>query len=409
VHRRADPTAAVERIWRAYGDRYVLQISDAAIELSIDRLRRKWDELHGELTVRCELAGARTVEGVLSVADFNLSSLRALQERARYLAQRARTPEIDFEGLLEEFRQGVLVRVRRGQPAVVLRDLSRPSPDDVIEIDGLPLIDRHPIILFGDGGTAKSYLALYLAGRLAQRGIRTALFDWELAGEDHRERYERLFGVDMPRLLWYVRCVQPLAIEGDRLRRIVQDEDIAFAIYDSVAFACDGPPEAAEVAGRYFQTARTIGVGSLHIAHISKAEGADQKPFGSIFWHNGARSTWNVKLADSIPGANQITIGLYHRKTNLGALRPALGYAITFDAERTTFERIDVADVSDLASHLSVRQRMAHLLRRGAMSPDLIADEIGADVETVRRTARRYRKQFVVIPGGNLALLERGA
>jgi hypothetical protein len=387
--------------------RYRFVLDNVGVEFTVDRLRRRFDELVGELTVCCDLPGARTNGNhVLSVADFNLSSVRAREERARYLAKRAQTKDIDWTGLLEEFVRRVQMAERTGLPAVSLRSLSRPTPDDTIEIDGLPLIDRHPTILFGDGGTGKSYLALYLAGRLSERGIRTVIFDWELAGDDHRDRLERLFGPDMPDVK-YVRCSRPLVHEVDRLRRITRDEEIGYAFYDSVAFACDGPPEAAEVAGRYFQAVRQVGPGSLHLAHVSRAEGADQKPFGSTFWHNGARSTWNVKLADTLPGANQIAIGLYHRKANLGGLRPAVGFQIIFEAERTVFHRVQVADVADLAGHLSIRQRMAHLLRRGAMSPSLIADELQADVETVKRTARRYRQQFTVLQGGTLALLER--
>jgi hypothetical protein len=387
--------------------RYRFALDGFGVEFTVDRLRRRFDELWGELTVSCDLPGARTNgDHVRSVADFNLSSLRAREERARYLEKRAQTKDVDWAGLLEEFVRRVQVAERNGAPAVSLRTLPRPTPDATIEIDGLPLVDRHPTILFGDGGAAKSYLALYLAGRLEQRGIRTAIFDWELAAEDHRDRLERLFGPDMPDVK-YVRCSRPLVHEVDRLRRIARDEEIAFLFYDSVAFACDGPPESAEVAARYFQAVRQIGGGSVHIAHVSRAEGADQKPFGSTFWHNGARSTWNVKLAETVPGTNQITIGLYHRKVNLAGLRPPVGFEITFDAEQTHIRRVQVADVADLAGHLSVRQRMAHLLRRGALSPELVASEIQADVETVKRTARRYKDQFVTLPNGALALLER--
>jgi hypothetical protein len=41
------------------------------------------------------------------------------------------------------------------------------------------------------------------------------------------------------------------------------------------------------------------------------------------------------------------------------------------------------------------------------MSPEQIAEEIEAEVETVQRTARRYKNLFVMIPDGRLALLER--
>jgi hypothetical protein len=386
---------------------YRLIVPDAGLQFDVDRLRRERHELIGELTVRCDLPGARTVDGVLSIGTFNLSSPTARTQRSKLLRENSDS-ELDFTLFLEALCLRTITAERTGQPAVLLRDVPPPASDDVLLVDCFPLLMRHPVIVFGDGSTAKSYYGLYLAGRLEQEhGVRVGLFDWELAGEDHRDRLGRLFGDTMPAIR-YVRCVQPLVHELDRLRRIVRDEGLDYVILDSVAFACDGPPEAAEVAARYFQSVRQLGIlGSLHIAHISKAEGADQKPFGSTFWHNGARATWNVKLAETVPGSNQITIGLYNRKANLGGLRPAVGYEISFTDDTTTFKRVNVADVSDLAGHLSVRQRMAHLLRRGAMSPDVVAEEIGADPETVKRTARRYKKQFTVIPGGNLALLEK--
>ena len=77
---------------------------------------------------------------------------------------------------------------------------------------------RHPTIIFGDGGATKSYTALYLAGRMAEQGMVVALFDWELAGEDHRDRLERLFGVLMPQV-YYARCERPLARSRARQTR----------------------------------------------------------------------------------------------------------------------------------------------------------------------------------------------
>ena len=388
--------------------RYRLELGELGISFEVDRLRRKWDELVGELTVRCAMAGARTVNGVLSVATFNFSTLRSRQERGRYLAARAKAEDADWIGLLEELSQRVVTAERSGQPAVLLRDLERPSAASVVHVEGMPILMQHPMIIFGDGATAKSYLGLYLAGRLSvDHGVRVGLFDWELCGEDHRDRLERLFGADMPNIR-YARCDRPFVHEVDRLRRIVADQALDYVVLDSVAFACDGPPEAAEVASRYFQAVRRLGiVGSLHVAHVSKAEGADQKPFGSTFWHNGARATWNVKIAGPVADARTITIGLYHRKANLGGLRRPLGYEITFDDERTTFRRVEVADIPDLAGHLSVRQRMSHLLKSGAMDPKVIADELAAETDTIKRYARRY-DQFTVIPGGRIALLDRG-
>jgi hypothetical protein len=387
-------------------DHYRLSIPDMGTVLDIDRLRRDRHELIGELTVRCTLPGARTVaDGIVSTADFNLSSARARTERANLLGQRAK---IDFAPVMEELCQRVLEADRTGQPAVDLRTLPAPAAEGDLQVEGLHLLRRHPTILFGDGGAAKSYLSLYLAGRLAERGMRVGIFDWELAGEDHRDRLERLFSDGMPRVM-YARCERPLVYEVDRLRRIVKEQDLEYLVYDSVAFACDGPPEAAEVAGRYFRAVRQIGAGSLHIAHVSKGENADQKPFGSAFWHNGARATWYAKLADGSAETGTLHLGLFNRKANLGKVRPPVGFRVHFDEHRTTFYREDVADTPDLAGQLTVRQRMTALLRRGAMTPEAVADEIEAEVETVKRTARRYKDLFIVIPDGRLGLLEKRA
>jgi hypothetical protein len=207
----------------------------------------------------------------------------------------------------------------------------------------------------------------------------------------------------------YVRCERPLSAESDRLRRIVQEHQVQYAIYDSIAFACDGPPEAAEVAGRYFRAVREIGCGSLHIAHVNRSEHADQKPFGSTFWHNGSRSTWFVQAVESAGDDNRaLRLGLYNRKANLGPLHGAVSYLITFTEQRTEFRRVDIADSPELAGKLSVRQRMTHLLKRGALLAETIAEEIEAEVETVKRTARRYKHNFVVLDGGRIGLLVGG-
>src|SRR5262249_46347189 len=86
-------------------------------------------ELIGELAVRCALPGAQLINGFLSTADFNFSSLRARQDRSRHLRERANTKEgeLDWFGLLEDFCQRVLSVERSGAPACDLRALQRPE------------------------------------------------------------------------------------------------------------------------------------------------------------------------------------------------------------------------------------------------------------------------------------------
>jgi hypothetical protein len=321
------------------------------------------------------------------------------------LGGRARGKGIDWENIIEDFAQRVFEAERQGSPAIDLRTIPASQQDNAVySIQGIILPKHHPAIIFGDGGCGKSLISLYIAGRLAEQNVRVMLADWELAGEDHRERLELLFADGMPRIL-YARCERPLVHEADRLRRIVKDEGIEYTVFDSVAFAADGPPEAAEVAGRYFRAIRQIGGGSLHVAHVSKAENSDKRPFGSAFWHNGARSTWFAQQADGSAGSNVLSLGLFNRKVNLGRLSQPVALTVTFSEDAIRIRRGEIADNADLAEKLSVRERMAHMLKRGAFGYDHIADEIGAEPETVRRTARRYRKQFVIIDGGRVGLL----
>ena len=78
----------------------------------------------------------------------------------------------------------------------------------MLDVHGIQILDRHPVFGFGDGGCGKSLLSLWIGGELQRRGLMVLYVDWELSAEDHRDRLERLFGDDMPAML-YARCARP--------------------------------------------------------------------------------------------------------------------------------------------------------------------------------------------------------
>jgi hypothetical protein len=398
----ADLIALADREFRPAGEgRYILELPRYALTLDLDRLRRDRGYVHGELMVRCGMPGRRSTTETLYAGDVNVSTVPP-RDLVNQLAMLANIASVEWPEVLGDLYTRTLAAERQGRPAVMLRDVPRPDPAEDVAVDGIRLLRRHPVVVFGDGGDAKSYLALYLATRLAARGLRVLYADWEFAGEDHRDRLERICGEDMPDVR-YVRCERPMVAEADRLRRIVREDGVDYLVADSVAFAADGPPEAAEVAGAYFRALRTIGVGSLNVAHTTKSEGGDQKPFGSTFWHNGARSTWYVKRAAGEPGDARLSIALFNRKANLGPLAPAAGYSIEFGAERTVFTPASVAEMGpDVAGQLPIAARMASVLRTGSMTIVELAQELEERPDTVSRIAKRYDgKRFVKVPGAD--------
>lgn len=395
---------------------YRLEVSDLGIVLTIDRLRRRADELIGELVVRVDLAGARRVsdDGVISAADFNVSSLRARQDRATWLARRAQTGELlDWAGVLEYFCRRVLEAERQGQPVTHLRDVPRPSADDTLEVLGWRLPRAHPTCLFADGGALKSYLALAVAGTLAQRGVLTLYVDWETSAGDHRLRLERLFGADMPPVLYH-RAERPLTVEIDGLSRQVRDHGIEYLILDSVAYACDARPEDADVAGRYFRALRTLRVGSLSLAHINRSETGEHKPFGSVFWSNSFRQTWFAKRDHESPDGRAVTIGLFCRKNNLGPVDESLGLSFRFDEVRTRIARVDLADVETFAATLPVWRRVKALVAREPMTIPDIATELDIKLDSIIKAVTRAEgRVFTRVTGSDgkarIALLERAS
>lgn len=362
------------------------------IETDMVRQERSGD-VAGEVTVRSTAPGD---DRHLHTARTTLSGTRARSDLARHLSQR--TSRVDLAALMELVERHFVRTIRAfrdGEPAILLRDA--PQPLDA----GYPLAPlAHaslPSIVFGDGGSGKSWLAMLVAASL-QAGVpyidglavhstrNVAYLDWEMSAWEHRQRLRQVTGTEMPPLV-YVPCVAPLRDSVDRLRRIARDSGISFWIVDSVAPACGGEPESAEVAAAYFNALRALGGGSLSVAHMTKGgDGAEHKPFGSAFWHNLARLTWFAKGTETPSG---MTVGLFNRKNNIGRLHDPLGISLEFEGDSVRASTSDVAASPVLAERLPLWRRIHPLLRTGPMTLHEIAEELDASVEAVRLSVKR--------------------
>lgn len=386
--------------------RYVMNVEDLGVTFDLDRVRRERHELMGELLVRCSLPSARTVDGVLSAADFNCSGLQSRVTRAKFLADRARTYEaVDWIGLLEEFCQRVLTFDREGSGRIWMKDLPPVLHSDVLDLHGLRLLKDLPVLVFGDSGQGKSLLAVYLAGILAHRGMKVLYADWEFAGDEHNDRCRRLFG-EAPPSLAYLRCDRPLVHDVERLKRIIKADGFEYLVCDSVAFAAAGTPESAEAAQGYYQSLRQLKIGSFHIAHVTKQAAGDDpgrqadKPFGSTFWAAGARGMWLFK---SDQGPDQLTMALYPKKANTGPMGRAVGLQFDFqnDQQTITVTPVDVRDHRVLSAGMPLWQQMQGMVKRGAMTAAAIAAELDSTPQAVLLAAKRKDRTFTLIPGSD--------
>lgn len=394
--------------------RYRLSVPGICAELEVDRLRRDGGELVCELTVRCWLPGARGVDGVLSVADFNLSSARARLDRAKLLAARAGTKaeEVDWPGIVEELAQRVLT-AQRSVEAIELCEVPLPEAEDLwVEVDGFRLLKHHPNMIFSLGGGAKSYLGVYIAARLAMAGERVLYIDTEADSATHRLRLHRLFGQKQIFGLLYYRAYQPLNEAVDGLRRLIADRRVTFVIVDSVSCAADGPLEESATATRLFQALRRFNCGSLLMAHTQKGgEAKDKTPFGSVFFLNLSRRVWAAEKIDDT--GDTFVVKLRCSKSNFGGEGTVFCWRFIFtgrDEEpdaRTEIFPVNPAEVEEAAADLPLHERIAMLLRKGAMTRDEIADELEASPDSVRRVINRNKDRFLVLQGGRVALRDR--
>lgn len=382
-------------------NRYRFLVPEYGTSFEADRLHWEKYELSGELVVRCTLAGAQTHNGVLSWATFNFTSSAARHTLGKRLSAKAAAPEVDWDDLLESCCHQILAAERQGDPPVLLADVPEPPLDDVLIVDGLRLPKHVPTIWFGDGDSFKSTLALHTAGQLVRQGVGVGFFDWELSQAQQRRRYRQLFGGDLPPDLVYVECTRPLIHEADRLARIVTDCHLEFGVCDSIAPGTFGKPEDAEQASSYFRALRQLGGAaftSLLIAHITKGENGDQKPFGSVFWHNLCRASYFMKASDPEPG-RPMTIGLYPRKHNLGPRGSAVGFDVEFSADQIAISRTDLAGVPEMAKELPLWHRLRQALRGGARTMVDLSEELGTKVDSIDKTVRRGGTVFIRVVG----------
>ena len=273
-----------------------------------------------------------------------------------------------------------------------------------------PWLVSGPSVLFGQGGSAKTYLALSIAlamaagepflGVMPESAVHVLYVDYEADAGTLKGRLQELKngrginGSDVPIHYWPARG-QSLADMVLALKRKVRQSRIELVIVDSAGLAAGGEPEKADTAIRYFNALATLEVPSLTIAHETKL--SDGKfPFGSIYWNTSARCTWNVKLLQEESG-NVSRIGLFNRKSNNSRLSSPVGLRMEWGTLGTTIE-LESLD-REWTNELSVRKRIQLAMYDGAKTLKELNDITGVKQDTLARTLTRYRNSNFIPVG----------
>ncbi len=296
--------------------------------------------------------------------------------------------------------------------AVRFVDMGAPEPRRYL-IGGL-LPESYPTVLYGDGGVAKSMLALSASLAVA-RGSGSWLgrpvtsgpvlyVDFELDAQEQNRRIKRLARAEglngppenmlyMSALGFQARAAFEAALEE------CKEHEVKLMILDSLGPALQGDAEAARDVIAFYQSVlepfRAAGVTVVVVDHQSKLQAGERyqskRAFGSVFKGNLARSVIQVEARDR--AENKLSLRLRQVKHNFGPLADPFGVELRFSEEEVSVAALDL-EASDLAEEqtLNATDRIRYALKDGPAYPDDIAEATGLASATVKSTLSKLRK-----------------
>jgi len=261
-------------------------------------------------------------------------------------------------------------------------------------------------VLYGDGDSGKSLLALSLAlcalAKLPLAGewpiayMESVLYvDYESTAEEHSHRLALLArALEVPTVegLHHLQAARPLPELGEFIRAQQQRTKAGLVILDSLGAACAGEPESALAAISALNTLRQLGptCTRLVLAHVSKADAAQsgtaRKAYGSVYVRNLPRANVEVRRNEAEIGGLGITLRV--EKNNLLHHKPApIGLTLAVTDDGMAWQR---AAPSGGAGNL--RSRLLGALpvaADDARTVKSLADSLHADPKTLQRTLER--------------------
>ena len=394
---------------------YVFQYMEERIAVRVDRITEDKKSLWGEITVKGSFPPEPGWHHIFH-EGLNLLAGRTRKQIAGVLTKQVN--HVDWDMILEQVCLGVIQRHREGEPVVQVKDI--PAPESIKWRLEPIMVEGVPTLIYGFGGTGKSYLGAYFSclvaegypvGQIMPEPGPVLYLDYENSESDNARRFDALHaGLDLGNrsLVHYRRCSQRLATEAQEIQKIVLERSIEMVVVDTAGPACGGDPESAQSAIQFFMALRSLNVTSLVLAHKSKMSGASG-PFGSVYWTNYPRNVFHIKASQS--QEEDVThVGLFHEKANDGRLMRPMGFRLEFlnDGAKVSVAREDVKDIPEFEESLSLTDRIKVAIRQNQFNPmsiQEIAEYLQAKPDTVTKALRRNSELFASLPGNRWGLM----
>ncbi len=348
----------------------------------------------------------------------NLSSLSSREGFARTLSRIARNKK-EFDSHLSEAIELVIEELNRLPRSSSVTEIS-PITGNLMLFEPF-LTDKSANLIFGDGGSTKSYICIHIAismvsglpfaGFKPARKCNVLFLDYEDVGGKFADRVNRIAGgmaiqpslEDLQNLRYMKAKGVALHDMVPQLKEEILKEKIGLLVIDSAAYACGAEIEKADAVIRYFNALEMLNVASLAIAHVSKGSMNDEKKvkgqqhaIGSIYFHNGPRNIWNVLKKDDEDDQDSVKrVGLFHRKCNDAKLSKFIPLEVDFSQSLET--SIRVGNMDDWEEHKKLPPKIIDFLKTGIKSRKQIEDEfLYVNKQTIKSALGRLKKDDVI-------------
>lgn len=377
------------------------------VEIAFSEMEKSAHALDADLRIRLLLPGT---DAEPYMQRLNLMSMSA-REACRRELDSVFGRDVGWSSILSRAATRASDAYLGVDRAVRAADIAAPLRMEFLVDQMVP--DEGVTILFGAGSASKTYQAMLMAvcvalgqpwlGRATQQ--RNVIWiDYETGPAMFGYRLGRICaGLGVPKeqvsnLYYWHADGMPLLDSVPGLQRAVERHNVGFGVLDHAALACGGEPEKSDSALRFYRATGKLGLPLLAIAHVTGDGERDpelvQRPFGSVFWSNGARRTWFVQRQQE-QEASVANVGLYCRKVNDGSKPADFGMNVFFEEDGGPV-RVVSADLR-LTPKLNETRGDEYVIRElltRPMSYFEIAEATGKKILAVKKLMQRHPNLF---------------